>query len=289
MTFQRRRIDVSIALKSGTFDGSNNKTSLTGYRAHASIEHAGGPSDGTLDLTIWGMKRTMMDQLSTLGMQINLVPQNEVTVTAGNDGENGSVVFSGYILQAYADVKGQPDVSFHISAHTGLPQSVIPAEPTSYRGSADVATIMSSLATSMGLKFENSGVNVKLPNPYYPGSYKTQMRQCAEAAGINASIIDGTLCIWPKNGSRNGQIPLVSSATGMEGYPTYTAYGIMLSTIFNPSIGFGQKIKVESSLKPANGEWAIYGLSHDLACEIPNGRWHSQVLAYNPKYPTPVA
>jgi hypothetical protein len=52
----------------------------------------------------------------------------------------------------------------------------------------------------------------------------------------------------------------VSSKTGMEGYPTYTAYGIMLSTIYNPSIGFGQKIKVESTLKPANGEWAVYGL-----------------------------
>jgi hypothetical protein len=288
VTFQRRRLDISITLATGTFDGDNNQSTLKGYRAHASIQHAGGPSDGELDLTVWGMKQSMMDQLSTLGMQINLIPKNAVTVTAGNDDDLGSLAFSGYILSAYADMRGQPDVSFRMTAHTGLPQSVIPATATSYRGSADVATIMSSLATQMGLKFENSGVNTKLSNPYYPGSYKSQMRACAEDAGINATIYNGTLCIWPKNGSRNGQIPLVSSKTGMEGYPTYTAYGIMLSTIYNPSIGFGQKIKVESTLKPANGEWAVYGLDHDLMSEVPNGRWHSQVLAYNPKYPTPV-
>jgi hypothetical protein len=289
MTFLRRRLNITFSLDSGTFDGSNNTTTLTGYRAHALVNHAGGPSDGTLDLTVYGMKRSMMDQLSTLGMQINLVPKNTISVSAADDSNsNGSTVFVGYILAAYSDFHGQPEVAFHITAHTGLPQAVAPAAASSYRGSTDVATIMQSLATMMGLRFENSGVQAKLMNPYFSGSAKSQMRKCADAAGINASIIDGALCIWPRNGARNGQIPLVSKDTGMEGYPTYTAYGIMVSTLYNPSIGMGQKINVQSDLKPACGEWAVYWLNHDLQSEMPNGRWHTQILAYNPKFPTPV-
>lgn len=282
MTFQKRRLDISISLGgSGTFDGSNNQTNLTGYRAHAQIQQAGGVSDGVLDLTIWGMKQSMMNQLSTLGMKLNLVTKNSITVTAGNDSDNGAVVFVGQIITAESNYQGQPEVSFHIVAHTGLLSSVVQATPTSYRGSADVATIMASLATQMGMKFENSGVNVKLNNPYFSGSYKTQARQCAKAANINAVIINGTLCIWPKDGSRNGQIPLISPDTGLEGYPTFTAYGIAFSTLFNPSIGFGQKIQMQSSLKPATGQWTVYSLNHDLMAEIPDGRWHSQVLAQN--------
>lgn len=288
MTFQRRRLDITIALQKGTFDGKNNTTTLRGYRAHAVAQNAGGVSDGTLDLTVWGMKQTMMDQLSTLGMQITLIPTNGITVAAGNDDENAAIFFAGYIINAYADYKGQPEPAFHITAHTGLPQSVIPATATSYRGSADVATIMASLATQMGLKFENSGVDVKLNNPYFAGSYKTQMRRCAKAAGINASIINGVLCIWPRNGFRNGQIPIISSETGMEGYPSYTANGLILTTIFNPSIGFGQKVQVKSTLKPANGEWVVQGLGHDLASEMIGGRWHSDILGYSPKFPQPV-
>jgi hypothetical protein len=289
MTFAQRQLSISFSLDSGTFDGNNNTATLSGYRAHALIEHAGGPSDGTLDLTIYGMKQSMMDQLSTLGMQINLVPKNTIVVTAGDKGAGGgSTVFLGYILAAYADFKGQPEVAFHVTAHTGLPQAVAPAQASSYRGSTDVATIMQSLATMMGLRFENSGVQGKLVNPYFSGSAKSQMRKCADAAGINATIIDGTLAIWPRGGFRNGQIPLVSPDTGLKGYPSYTAYGIMLETLYNPSIGFGQKIQVHSSLKPANGEWAVYSLSHDLAAETPGGNWHSTILAYNPKFPTPV-
>jgi hypothetical protein len=140
----------------------------------------------------------------------------------------------------------------------------------------------------MGLAFENSGVTGKLSNPYFPGSARSQAQACARAAGISMIIDNGKLAIWPKNGSRNGAVPLISPQTGMIGYPSYTALGIMLKTLFNPSIGFGGKIKVQSELPAACGEWAVYSLDHDLEAMMPNGRWFSTVMAYNPKYPTPI-
>jgi len=293
VAFVRRKIDVTFSLspdaKDTKFVGTNSSTvKLSGLRCSAKISKAGGPSDCTMDLTIWGMTKSQMNQLSTLGMQINLVPKNEVVLEAGDDKTGMTTVFVGYILAAYADFKSAPEVSFHISAHAGLPQSVIPAVASSFKGSADVATIMASLATKMGFEFENNGVDAKLSNPYFSGSYRTQAQACAEAAGITVFFDLRKLIIWPKNGSRGGQIPIVSPATGMKGYPSYTAYGIMLETLFNPSINFGNKIKVESDLPAACGEWAVYNLDHALEAEMPNGQWFSTIFAYNPKFPTPV-
>lgn len=293
MAFVRRKIDVTFSLspdaKDTKFVGTNSSTvKLSGLRCSARIAKAGGPSDCTMDLTIWGMTKSQMNQLSTLGMQINLVSKNGVVLEAGDDEAGMTTRFVGYILAAYADFKAAPEVAFHITAHSGLPQSVIPAVASSFKGSADVATIMSSLATKMGLSFENSGVTGKLSNAYFSGSYRTQAQACAEAAGISMIIDLGKLAIWPKNGARNGQIPVVSPATGLKGYPSYTAYGILLETLFNPSIGFGGKIKVESDLPAACGEWAVYNLDDQLESEMPDGAWFTTVYAYNPKYPTPV-
>ena len=58
--------------------------------------------------------------------------------------------------------------------------------------------------------------------------------------------------------------------------------------MFNKQIQFGKLIKVISTLKPANGKWSVYGLNYSLDCQVPGGRWHTTVMAYNPKYPTPV-
>jgi hypothetical protein len=291
MALVERALGVSVKLESGGFSEGGNSANLPdGLKMIAYIEHAGGLSDGTLDLTIYGMTRSLMNQLSTLGMQINLVPKNLITLTAGEPGKM-STAFIGYIIAAYADFNASPDVAFHITAHTLGPFGAQPLEPSSFKGSADVATVMSGFATKMGLRFENNGVTAQLQNQYYSGSVRTQAQACVKAAGISWNHGEGgILAIWPKNGSRNnGQIPKIAPPPNgsMIGYPTYTAYGIMLRSLYDPTIGFGQKIQVQSSVL-TTGEWAVYGLSHHLESQTPNGKWETEILAYNPKHPTPV-
>lgn len=298
---RRLRATVTLATIEGqaqTFSSSGGSDSIVieNLRMLAEILHAGGPSDGTMELTVYGLSLSTMNRLSTLGMQVNLVPKNLIVLEAGqDDGQggftNGGTVFTGYILAAYGDFNASPDVSFHLSAHTLAPQAVATSKPTSFKGSTDVATIMSGFATTMGLKFENSGVQGQLSNPYFSGSTKAQAQACAEAAGISWNHGEGgVLAIWPRNGARNGQIPLIAPPPdgNMKGYPTYTAYGINVETLYDPSIPFGGKIQVKSSLQPANGTWAVYGLAHSLSCEMPDGPWFSTVMCYNPKYPVPV-
>jgi hypothetical protein len=289
----QRVLTATISLAAGdngkqpTFAGTGgaNEVTLSGFRMSAHLTNAGGPSSGTMSLTIFGMTDTQMKQLSTLGMQVNLVPKNPITLKAA-----GSVVFVGYILAAYADYNASPAVAFHIEAHTLAGVATAPAKPLSFQGSVDVSTIMSGLAASMGLQFENNGVTTKLNNQYFSGSLKTQAITCVRNAGIewNSGQL-GTLAIWPKNGSRGGQVPVIAPPPegGMFGYPTYTAYGIMLRNLFNPAIGFGAMVEVRSSVL-TTGKWKVYGLNHDLDCEVPGGKWESTILAYNPKFPTPV-
>lgn len=292
MALVERRLSakITLAASGATFKEGGNTVALPdGLRIKASIHNAGGLSDGTLDLTIYGMTKSLMNQLSTLGMQINLVPKNAITLLAGDSG-NMSTAFEGYIIAAYADFNAQPQVAFHISAHTFGAFATAPAEASSYRGPADVATIMAGYATKMGMRFENSGVQVKLPNCYFSGSLRAQAQAVVKQAGISWNSGEGgLLAIWPKNGSRRGKIPVIAPPPkgSMRGFPTYTAYGIMLRNLYDPTLGLGQKISVESSVL-TTGEWAIYGLSHELEAEVPDGKWESTIMAYNPKHPTPV-
>lgn len=294
LVVRKLRVTITLAAIEGqaqTFQNSGgaNTVIIENLRMSAEVLHAGGPSDGTLDLTIYGLSESTINRLSTLGMQINLVPKNAIVLEAGDDQSGMATVFTGYVLAAFGDFNASPDVAFHLSAHTLAPQAVAPAKASSFPGSADVATIMSGFATQLGLKFENSGVNGSLSNAYFSGSTKTQAQACVDAAGISWNHGEGgILAIWPKNGAREGQIPLISPQTGMKGYPTYTAYGIMVETLYNPSIGFGGKVQVKSRLQAASGTWAVYGLGHHLESEMPDGKWFSTVLCYNPKFPTPV-
>jgi hypothetical protein len=280
------------AVGGGTFNDSpgNNTVTLSGLRMRAKIVHAGGPSDSVMDLDIYGMTKSQMTQLSTLGMQINGVPKNLIVLTASDsNNQSPATVFLGFIMTAYADMNAQPDVAFRIRAHCAGPAYVAQAPVFSQKGPVDVANFMSSLATIMGANFENNSISVKLPNSRFSGSPISQMKACAEAANINANVIDGTLCIWPKNGSRkSGTNPLISPSTGMIGYPAYTGLGLMVRSIFNPSVGMGQKLQVESSLQAASGSYTVYLLDIDLECNVLGGKWEMMISLYNPKYPAPL-
>jgi hypothetical protein len=289
MAFVQRLIDVTFTLGQGSFaESGTNTVKLSGLRISSRCVKAGGPSMGTMQMQIYGMTLSLMNKLSTLGMMIQLIPRNVVTVEAGDAISGMGTVFIGTITNAWADFQSAPDVAFFLEAHTGLIEAVGLVPPSSYKGAASVPVIMSSLATLMGLAFENNGVTAVLANPYLSGSARSQVKACAEAAGINWVIDNGILAIWPKNGARGGEIPLISPDTGLVGYPAYTAQGLSLKTIFNPSVGFGSKIEVKSDLTPACGIWSVYSLNHDLDSQVPRGSWFSTIGAYNPNFAPPV-
>jgi hypothetical protein len=275
------------------------------------IVKAGGAAMGELQARILGMTLSQMNQLSTLGLQVILIPRNIVTIQAGDSGGAPlTTVFTGTISSAFADLQNQPESAFQVAAYTGLFEAVANVPPTSFPGSVDVATAMAGLASQMQLGFENSGVQVQLANEYLSGSGRDQIQQLAEHAGISWAIDDRSLppvlAIWPKLGARGGLVPVVSKATGMNGYPAYTAQGLQVKMLYNPNVGLGGKIQVVSELitsalgsgnaiiannpqlLPASGIWAVYGLTYDLDSITPGGQWFATARCYNPAFAPPV-
>lgn len=279
MSFTKKRIDVTVTLGTGQFGDSGSDTvTLTGHRVHMGMQAFGGDAMPQSQIRVFGLPLDMINQLTTVG-PINAAVRfnNKVLVAAGDDETGMQTVYSGAIDSSWGEFESMPDVPLNIMALGGLDAALKPVGALSYPGSADVATIMQTLADTMGLAFENNGVTVQLSNPYFPGTALTQVRTCARAADIYWTIDRGTLAIWPKNGVRGGDVPLISAATGMRGYPTLSSNGLGLTTLFNPQIKPGGVVQVESSLQVACGQWRVMQVWHSLQSETPNGAWFTQL------------
>lgn len=289
MSFTQKLLSVSITLQQGVFGSGGNNVTIAAenspeafadvnmlqniLRMSAHIDVVGGVSSGNMELAIYGLPLTLMNQLSTIGTQINLMDKNTISVSAG-DKDALNLVFSGLIHEAYVDANNMPQVCFRISAVPGgQVNAVMPVKPISLSGSQDVGQIMGSLAKQMGLTLENNGVKVKIMNPYYSGSPWRQAVQLMQHANIEMIIDKGKLAITPPGQPREGQSATVSAQTGMIGYPAFRQNVILVKSIFNPAIQCGGSINVQSALTPANGSWKVFHIVYDLECAMPHGRW----------------
>lgn len=280
MAFTQKEIALTISLGTGQFgDTGANTVTVAGLRVRAEIQQFGGDAMPQVQLLVYGLPASMINQLTTIGpINSAVMYQNSILIAAGDAGSSLSTIYNGTIWQAWGDFNRIPDAALNISAVGGLAASLKPVGASSYPGSADVATIMQTLATTAGLNFVNSGVSVQLSNPYFPGTALAQIRECAQAANICFAIDNGTLHIWPKGGTRNSQIPVISPDTGLVGYPAFSSNGLMLTTEFNPHVVIGGTIQVQSSVTPACGKWVAVQISHSLESETPGGQWLTHIL-----------
>lgn len=278
MSFVERRIRLTFLLGQGDFgnDGYNQST-YEGLRVSATVTKNGGVSMSQLSMRVYGMSLSAMNRLSTLGKPLTDGRNNKVRVEAGDDEVGYTTVFIGTISQAWAVMNDQANAALVVTAHSGLLDALRPTAPASYTGPTSVSNIMATLAQEMGYQFEDGGVQVTLANPYLSGTPRMQVEAVAQAAGINWTIDDETLAIWPAGGTRGGLIPLLSPDTGLINYPAFTQNGLALTVLFTPSITFGGQVQVESALTPANGTWTVFSVTHELESETPGGKWFTQL------------
>lgn len=273
-------------LLSFTFDMANgDRVTVSGLRASVTVTMGGQADYGGMTASIYGLTMSLTNQLSTLGQIIPGVLRNFVTVSAGDSATGQSTVFTGIIFDGWADYASMPNNAFRIQSPTGGYPALKPIPPTTINGAADVATIMSGLAVQAGYHFENNGVQQQFFYPYYPGSAGEQIKRVAANANINHTIdpVTNTLAIWPLGGQRGNLIPLISPDTGMIGYPTYGQGGaVEITTVYNPSIRYGTRIQVQSSLPQASQKWDIVSLVHELESMVPGGAWRTRLLGLRP-------
>jgi len=233
------------------------------------------------DLLIYGMTLSHMNQLSTLGWAVQKPGKDTISVYAG-DASGMSLIYKGDIWQAVSDYQGGPNLPFHVVAKSGSRESALNVKPISVNSkSADFAQLWQQIAQKMGLQPETNGINVKLAYPYLPYSARDMAVALAQHANVNWTIDRDVLAAWPRYGSRQGAAPLISPQTGMVGYPSWSASGIKIRTLFNNELKIGGKVQVQSSITPANGTWSISKLEHNLQALTPNGEWFTTIEAYS--------
>lgn len=281
-SFQRRRLDLTIKLAAGTFDdqGGADTVALTGLRVEADIDAPGGADLKTARLRIFGLSQSLMNRLTVLAWQAMSFQRNTIRVDAGTgDGQDLSTIFFGDIYNAMADYQGAPDVPFLIEAQSGFVDKLAIAAAQSYPGAQSVATIFQKLASGLGATLENNGVTGTVTDMYLPGTLMDKVRTLARAAQVDFYYEPPVLAICPQGTPRQGDIVVINPQSGLVGWPTVDKVGVAFTSLYNPSIRHGGKVKVESSVKPANGEWYVYSLSHRLESEKPGGAWFTHVQA----------
>lgn len=305
MALPQRLISVSVTLGQNTQTNQPLTFAETGtasieiknLRTSVRVNNSGNPASCSAEIKIWGLPPSIMNQLSTLGLQINLVSKNSVLVKAGNAGSSLSTVFQGTILDAYGDYEQQPNVPFVMIARLDGFNAAGLALPTSFPQPFDVATAMGSFARQMGIQFINNGVNLTMPPSYFTGSLSDQVTKLKNMARIGLGYPNFTaLEIWPLNQARTTpSVPKITPQMpdGSISYPSFTQQGIIVKTIFNPLISLGGMVEVDSTILGAIAQvqqqrgltfptqWVVVKLDLALDSQLPGGQWMSVVYGYS--------
>ena len=290
---------------SPTFQGTTSNTvkltgggpaAQNGLRISAKVTHPGGQNYGEAAVQIYNLPLSLINQLSTLGVQqVYQVGANTITIEAGDAGGQQTTIFTGTIFSAYADFSGMPEVIFNLTAQGGpfALQGAVPAAATPNNGAKSVATLIQNISSQFQYSFVNNFSGTappQLSNQYLWGSWKDQLRTLVKNANIGFAIDDvkKQITIYPKNGTSTpsgAQIPIIAPPPkgNMVGYPTYTDRGIKIRTEFNTAIGYASLVQVQGSqLTNANGTWIVYYLDYDLECQAPDGPWFTNLELGNP-------
>lgn len=317
MAFSQKlvRLTIQLAANSQTnqpkkFAGSDSsKATLENHRTSVRVFNQGAIAGSTAQVRVWGLAPNLMVELATLGLAFNVIPRNLITIEAGDAG-GMATVFTGTIVQCYADFRAQPDVPTVFECVAAGFEATQGAPMTSYTGATDVREVIKAIAGQLSYGFEdNLDGPVMLSAPAYQGSLVEQARQAAADAHVQVGLVNGSsglvLAVWPWEGQRkNRQTPTIGFPGEMISYPTFTPAGIQVETLFDPAIEFGGKIKVNSTLLtqilgaqkanipefnvPPDSEWSINKIDLALDALLPNGQWSSTVSAWNPNQSRPV-
>ena len=270
-----------VTLGTGSFGASNaNQITMEGFRASVEIDVAGLQQKGTLRAQVYGVAQSDMNQITTLQWKPGtIIGSNQVDVYA-IDGAQETLVFSGNIVNAWANYNSMPDVFLMIQAQTAYHAALTPVSPLSFNGSIDVASVMGQIAQNMGFTFENNGVTTQLSSIYLHGTGMDQALSLAQQAGVDLYLDNTVLAITPPDTPRGTLIPELSPGSGNVGYPTFDGVGVNFETLFNPAIRPGGAINLTTSVKAItdiSSQWIVTSLSHKLESEKPGGAWFTTV------------
>lgn len=282
-SWSKKTIRVTLTLGQGTFSGGGNTKIIQGLPVDVRVQKMGMPGMNQAEITILGMNRDDMGQLTRLAFRPLWSLRNSIVVEAGDEGGVLATVFRGAITAAGANFNQQPDIPFSIKAHTGAFGALIPSPPVSVQGAVRVDQLMQGFASELGMAYKNEGVTASVKNAVFNGSPLEKARKLAQQAGVSLIVDDDEIITLPKNKPRSGGVFVLTPETGLIGYPQFTDMGIQFKCLFNPFLRFGSLVQLKTILPRASGEWRMTKISHSLsAYRAKGGAWFSEVTCVYP-------
>jgi len=274
MPLENRSIKVEIILDHGTFrEGYNTKIitgdSTTGSSFRIQIEKAGGFARDNAELTIYGMNEDDQSILSTLSYQPNEIRRNKIIISAGYNGEYVQY-FAGEIMTANA-IYADPSRAFHILAVAALFAGIDIAPHTNNPGTVSVAKLLQTLCTGAGLTLKNTGVILNSKNYIATGSYIDQIRSICDDFNLVYRIDNNVLSVAPQGIPLENTLVILNAGSGLLSYPTVDQNGVHFRCRFDPNIKFGNKVRIQSIVPKASGDWGIYSIQ--TALENRHEKW----------------
>ena len=289
--FKERYITVIIGIGAGAQGDQAPGTmyTLENYRISAEINAYGGQTQGSAHVRIYGMSVSLMNALTAIGYVLyQRRYRNTIQILAGDDPASLSTIYNGVIDTAFADYNNAPDVCLDIQALGATVAAMTPAAAYHHAGPTKVSEIMSTLAAKLGWGFSNldigpgnlgvGGDDVELQDPVFQGSYWSQITTCADQAGIIAyhDVVNAKNVLKIKHLLSNftSDVITVSPDTNMVGYPVFSQSFTLTKMLFEPRALMGGKLTISNSfVLPANRDWLIITVEHNIESIMPDGKW----------------
>ncbi|MEQ1977351.1 hypothetical protein [Xenorhabdus sp. SGI240] len=284
MAFNRKSIRITLTLsgKDESFTSSNqNKLSATGLRISAEINYGNGAITPHARIKAYGLPMETMEKLLRRKWGTLKALRNNVTIEAGEEGEELSQVFKGGITFAYPDFGDVPNVALVIESQTAVLDKMMGEDAESYEGEHDVVTIIANICKRIGYSFESNDVSVKLADVSLHNTSIEKIRQLAHAANLELYIENKNVAVTYKDSPRRTlKVPVISPDAGLIGYPVPSMRGVDFKCFYNHLVRFGGIVRIaDSQIAICNGDWLVYGIRIILETEQDSAQWFMEVNA----------
>jgi hypothetical protein len=257
-------------------DTSGQGIDLSAFRVVFSVYLSDSEKPNEAIVRIYNLDKTTTDKIR--------LEYDRITLAAGYK-ENSGLIFDGVIKQAKKGEENSTDLYIEITASDGdLAYNDSFVSASILKGS-DQDQIAKKLAESSGLPigFKDELENKKLSRgKVLHGAPKKYLRKLADTNNASWSIQNGKLQIVKLKSVIPNQAVLVSTATGLIGYPEIDIQSIKFTTLLNPKYSIAGRIKLDLGLDTdaflnADGLYRVYEILH--TGDTHGNNWYSEITA----------
>lgn len=255
--------------------------------AEVTISKATGWNDCSAYAVIYGLNIDDINAFSRYNPAFaSEILQNWIEIYAGYTTDANGLppfVYRGQIRMAGADLNN-PSRGFTVISQMGLTNQNTISPTTAPQGTIKLSTLFSEIASKFTPPLIYKGTNVTgiADHPNYSGAINDQIKNACADYGFTCRVDGEYLLVAPVGQSFSSDVFVLNSQNGMLGYPVPEEFGISVRLRFNPTVQFGQRIKIESQLLIANNTWYINGMTSIL--QNRGNKWETRLILNNDKF-----